>query len=130
MSKPPGDELFEQNTDDDPLVAAENELRMLAILLWSPRMRERYQLEERIVQHRWGGLCTGRVLGMRDGLEEGRSEGQLTEARVSVRRVLARRQLTRSREDEARIDACDELETLQRWLDQSVVAASAAEALA
>ena len=31
--------------------------------------------------------------------------------------------------DEARLDACDALDTLERWLDQAVVAANAAEAL-
>jgi hypothetical protein len=31
--------------------------------------------------------------------------------------------------DEARVVACDVLDTLERWLDQAIVATSAAEAL-
>ena len=49
--------------------------------------------------------------------------------RGALRRVLARRKLTLSAEDEARIDACADLATLERWLDQAVDAPTAAEAL-
>jgi hypothetical protein len=43
--------------------------------------------------------------------------------------VLALRGLALSAEQEARIDACGNLDTLRRWHDQAVVVASAAEAL-
>jgi hypothetical protein len=43
--------------------------------------------------------------------------------------VLARRELSLSTEDEARIEACADLATLERWHDQAVVASSGAEAL-
>jgi len=43
--------------------------------------------------------------------------------------VLARRKLPLTAEEEARIDACTNLPTLERWLDQAVEAKSAAEAL-
>src|SRR5262249_36753701 len=56
-------------------------------------------------------------------------EGRLEEARSSLRHVLALRRLALSAEEEARIDACGELDTLRRWHDQAVVVASAAEAL-
>jgi hypothetical protein len=56
-------------------------------------------------------------------------EGRLTEARASLRRVLARRQLTPSKDEDARIEACTDLTTLQRWHDQAVTAASVLEAL-
>ena len=49
--------------------------------------------------------------------------------RSSLRNVLAVRRLVLSAEDEARIDACTDLDTLYRWLEQAVVAASAADAL-
>jgi hypothetical protein len=62
--------------------------------------------------------------------QEGRQEGQLILARESVRHVLARRRFTLSQDDEARIDACSDLPTLKRWLDQSVTAASVSDALA
>lgn len=56
-------------------------------------------------------------------------EGRLTEARAALRRVLARRQLTPSKDDDARIDACADLSTLERWLDRAVTAVSASDAL-
>jgi hypothetical protein len=46
--------------------------------------------------------------------------------RGALRRVIAVRHLPCSAGDEARIDACADLPTLRRWLDQAVVAASAA----
>jgi hypothetical protein len=63
-------------------------------------------------------------------IEEGIEAGRLTEARAALRRVLARRQLTPSRDDDARIDACTDLSTLERWLDRAVTAVSASDALA
>jgi hypothetical protein len=51
------------------------------------------------------------------------------EARHALRRVLVRRRLAVSPEDEARIDACTDLAELERWHDQAIDAASAAEAL-
>jgi hypothetical protein len=53
----------------------------------------------------------------------------MEEARSSLRHVLALRRLALSAEQEARIEACGDLDTLRRWLDQAVVVASAAEAL-
>ena len=43
--------------------------------------------------------------------------------------MLALRGLALSAEQEARIDACGDLDTLRCWLDQVVVVASTAEAL-
>jgi hypothetical protein len=61
-------------------------------------------------------------------LAEGREEG-LVALRASLRRVLARRKLALGAEDEAKIAACSDLETLARWLEEAVDAKSAAEAL-
>ncbi len=63
------------------------------------------------------------------GIEKGRLEGRLVEARAALRRVLARRQLLESPDDDARIEACTDLATLERWLDQAITAVSASEAL-
>ncbi len=63
------------------------------------------------------------------GRKEGRRKGRLAEARTILRRVLARRGLELSADEEARIDACTTLATLERWIDDAVVASSAAEAL-
>lgn len=67
--------------------------------------------------------------GVEKGIEKGREEGRLSEARAALRRVLARRKISLSPDDEARIDGCADRETLERWLDQAVTAASASEAL-
>ena len=71
---------------------------------------------------------TFRNLLQREGyesLDAVRAEG----ARSALRHVLARRKLTLSAEDEARVDATMDLATIERWLDQAIDAASAAQAL-
>lgn len=60
---------------------------------------------------------------------EGQREGQLKQQRASLRSVLAVRRLVLSADDEARIDACHDLDVLGRWLGQAVVAVNVAEAL-
>jgi hypothetical protein len=66
---------------------------------------------------------------MEKGLLEGRLEGQLTEARAALRRVLMRRQLTPSTDDVARIETCTDLATLELWHDRAVTAVSVSDAL-
>lgn len=62
--------------------------------------------------------------------EKIRDRGRHEEARKALRRVLARRNLVLSPQQDARIEACAELAVLERWLDQAVTAGSAEEALA
>jgi hypothetical protein len=57
------------------------------------------------------------------------TEARLTEARAMLRRVLVRRGLPVNAEEEARIDACADLATLERWHDQAVLASTTADAL-
>jgi hypothetical protein len=63
------------------------------------------------------------------GLSEGRVEGRVTATRASLRRVLARRQLMPSKDDDARIDTCTDLATLERWHDRAVTAVSVSDVL-
>jgi hypothetical protein len=56
-------------------------------------------------------------------------EGCMEQVRSSLRHVLALRVLALSAGQEARIDACGDLDTQRRWRDQAVVAASAAKVL-
>ena len=56
-------------------------------------------------------------------------EGRLVEARSALRRVLARRGLVLSPKQDARIEACTNLSTLERWLDQAITAPSPSKAL-
>jgi Putative restriction endonuclease len=60
--------------------------------------------------------------------DAGREEGRAG-IRRTLRRVLARRGLALSTEEDARIETCSDLARLERWVDQAVVAASIAEAL-
>jgi hypothetical protein len=62
-------------------------------------------------------------------LPEVNAEIRVADARSALRRVLARRKLALSAADEARINACTDLPTLERWHEQAVEAQSAAEAL-
>jgi hypothetical protein len=58
-----------------------------------------------------------------------RNEGRLTQARATLRRVLARQQLSPSREEDARIEACIDLATLELWLDRAITATTVAAAI-
>ena len=62
-------------------------------------------------------------------IDKGQLEGRLTATRAFLRRVLARRQLTPSQDDNARIDACTDLETLERWFDRASNGASVSDVL-
>ncbi|WP_437836429.1 hypothetical protein [Sorangium sp. So ce1153] len=62
-------------------------------------------------------------------IEQGIEAGRLVEARAVLRRLLTRRQLAPSADELARIEACGDLVTLERWLDQSLTAETAADAL-
>jgi hypothetical protein len=61
--------------------------------------------------------------------QEGQHEGRLTEARAALRRVLVGRHLTPSQDDGARIDACTDLATLERWHDRAITATSVSDVL-
>jgi hypothetical protein len=56
-------------------------------------------------------------------------KGRLAEARAALRRVLVHRQLTPSMDEEARIEACTDLATLERWNDRAFTAVSVSNAL-
>ncbi len=61
--------------------------------------------------------------------KQGRHEGKLEGLRASIRKVLGKRGLTPSAQEEARLEGCADPDTLERWLDQALTAASAFEAL-
>jgi hypothetical protein len=54
-------------------------------------------------------------------------EVRLDDARSALRSVLARRGLVVPPADDGRIDACTDVAILRRWLDDAVVAKTAAE---
>ena len=89
---------------DDPEVEARQD-RILEVLL-----SVRPQVKQRLV-------------------DEGVEQGRLAEARAALHRVLARRGFMLSSDDEARIEACADLATLERWFDQAFTAPTVSEAL-
>ncbi len=70
------------------------------------------------------GHHQGLEKGLEQGLEQGLDKGRIVEARVSLRRVLARRKLSLSTENDARIEQCTDREILERWLDAAVDAST------
>ena len=61
--------------------------------------------------------------------QEGQQEGRLTATRASLRLVLANRQFTPSKDDDARIDTCTDLATLERRLARAITATSISDVL-
>ncbi len=62
-------------------------------------------------------------------VEQIQEEGRIGQARASLKRLITRRGLSLSAGDEARIAACADRATLERWFDQAVTASTTAEAL-
>jgi flagellar biosynthesis/type III secretory pathway protein FliH len=102
---------------EDPEMEARRQ-RILEVLLEASPQTQQQLIDKGIEQ------------GIEQGIKQGRMEGRLTEARAALRRVLARRQLTSSQDDHARIEACTNLATLARWLDRAITAVSVSDALA
>ena len=73
------------------------------------------------------GLWEQQVL--QRGIQKGIEQGRLAGARAALRRVLVRRGLELGPGDDARIEGCRDVETLERWLDQALTATSIAEVL-
>jgi len=105
MSMPTRQELLERFAPvDDPEIEARDQHILKVLLEQNPKMQQELR-------------------------REGQAEGRLAEARGALRRVLTRRQLMLSKDDDARIEACTDLATLERWLDRAVTAVSVSDAL-
>jgi len=117
MSMPTREELLRRFPPvDDPEILARRQHILDVLLEASPQTRQQL-------------VDIGLVEGRQEGRIEGWIEGRVTEARGALRRVLARRQLTPSKADDARIEACTDVATLERWLDRAVTAVSISDAL-
>jgi hypothetical protein len=113
MSMPTREELrWRFRQIDDPEIEVRRRHLIEMLLDGNPDIRQRFI-------EKW--LSGGRL--------EGWLEGRLTGTRAALRRVLARRQLTLSMVNDLRIEACADLATLERWLDQAVNAVTVADAL-
>lgn len=121
MSMPTRDDLLRRfGPVDDPEIEARRQHILQVLLDQDPKLQQ--QLIEK-------GREEGIEQGIGQGIEKGLLEGQLTATRASLRRVLARRQLTLNKDDEARIDACTDLGTLERWFDRAITAVRVSDAL-
>ena len=113
---------------DDPEIRARQKHVARVLLDMDPELREEVcskAYEDGLKQ----GLEQAREQARERALEKAVNQGRLLGARAALRRVLSRRELSLSTDDDARIEACADLATLERWLDQAVVASSAVEAL-
>jgi PD-(D/E)XK nuclease family transposase len=75
------------------------------------------------------GLLDGKKEGLREGKEEGLREGELKARRETLLRLLGRARLEPTEVERAQIDACKDLATLDRWIDQVFGAKAIAEIL-
>jgi hypothetical protein len=113
MSMPTREELLRRFAPvDDPEIMARRHDNLKFLLEQDPQFRQQLIDEN-----------------LSEGRQEGLQEGRLTGTRASLRRVLAGRQLTPSLDDDARIEACTDLATLERWLDRAITAASVSDVL-
>lgn len=109
VSDPVRDELLERFGPTDDPVVIERTRRMVRVFL-----RNDAELLRQV---------TAEVV------KEDFDEVRLAEARALLGRLLVRRGLTPTADQQACIDACADLSTLHRWHDQAVTAASVDEAL-
>jgi hypothetical protein len=113
MSMPTREELLQRfGPVEDPEIEARRQHILKVLLEQDPKMRQ--QLID---------------TGIEKGIEKGVLEGRLTATRASLRRVLAGRQLTPNKDDDARIEACTDLATLERWLDRAITAVRVSDVL-
>lgn len=106
---------------DEPEVVARQRHLVQVLLAKHPEFQQEFSDKLRAAE---------RKQGRKEGRKEGRQKGRLAEARAILRRILARRGLEVAATDEARIDACTTLATLEHWIEEAVVAPSVAEVMA
>jgi hypothetical protein len=90
--------------------------------LWDGEVADAQTLRNLLQRHGYADLGAVRA--------EGREEGRVTQARAALRRVLARRGLVPTSDEEARIDACTSTDVLERWHDRAIDAETVAAVLA
>ncbi len=67
--------------------------------------------------------------GIREGKLEGKREGVLEGKRGTLLRLMARQGIALTGEERARIEACTDTATLDRWVDNAIGARTAADVL-
>jgi hypothetical protein len=75
------------------------------------------------------GMREGKLEGMREGKLEGVREGKLEGKRETLLRLLARAEIVLTENESARIQACSDIATLDRWIENVLGAKTATEVL-
>ncbi|WP_434045090.1 MULTISPECIES: hypothetical protein [Sorangium] len=75
------------------------------------------------------GMREGKLEGMREGKLKGIREGELKGKRDTLLRLLARAEIVVTEAESERIQACTDIATLDRWLDNVLGAKTAADVL-
>jgi hypothetical protein len=75
------------------------------------------------------GIREGKLKGIREGELKGIREGELKGKRDALLRLLTRAGIALSEDDRVRIQACTDVATLDRWVDNVLVAKTAADVL-
>ncbi len=75
------------------------------------------------------GIREGELKGKLEGIREGIREGELKGKRDTLLRLLARAGIALTESESARIQACSDSATLDRWVDNILGAKTAAEVL-
>jgi hypothetical protein len=105
MTLPTRDELLERmGPEDDPEIEARRQYILDFLLKQDPKTRQQL-------------IDTGRV------------EGQLNATRAFLRQQLSHRKLAPTKDEEARIDACTDFATLERWIERADEAVSVRDVL-
>jgi hypothetical protein len=81
------------------------------------------------VEGKLEGIREGKLEGIREGKLEGIREGELKGKRDALLRLLTRAGIALSEDDRARIEACTDAATLDRWVDNVLGAKNAADVL-
>ena len=75
------------------------------------------------------GLREGELKGLREGELKGLREGELKGLREALLRLTTRAGLTLTEDDRARVQACEDAATLDRWIENVLGAKTAADVL-
>ncbi|WP_437478060.1 hypothetical protein WME75_29525 [Sorangium sp. So ce1014] len=75
------------------------------------------------------GIREGELKGMREGMREGELKGMREGKRDTLLRLLARAGIVLTENESARIQACTDIATLDRWIDNVLGAKTATEVL-
>jgi predicted transposase/invertase (TIGR01784 family) len=102
-------------------------LEIARMATFSAEEWEAYDRAKMAEQDARGALVVARREGLEEGRKSGLAEGLIEGKRDTLLRVMARRGLELTEANRARIAACADAATLDRWLDTALGAGTAAE---